>query len=102
MAQAIWTPLAIAELDEILYYISVQAGRPTVGEQNYFAIRRLADEFANRSAPRHVHPAAPDGWFYFRHKRWLIFYQPHAAGIEVMRVIDASRDLPKQLSETQP
>lgn len=99
MARAVWTPLAAAELDEILYYISVEAGRPSVGEHNYFAIRRLADEYAREVAPRHTHGEAPHGWFYFRHKRWLVFYQLHAEGIEVMRVIDGSRDLPGQLAE---
>jgi plasmid stabilization system protein ParE len=30
-------------------------------------------------------------------KRWLIFYQPHPDGIEVLRVVDAVRDLPRQI-----
>jgi len=45
-------------------------------------------------------PDTPEGWFYFRVKRWLIFYQPHSDGIEVMRVIDGARDLPKQLGDS--
>lgn len=96
MARAIWTRLAQSELDDILFYISVQSGRPETGERNYYEIRRAADGYADEKAPRHTHPDAPDGWFYFRHKRWLIFYQPHPDGIEVMRIIDGSRDLPQQ------
>ncbi len=96
MAKAVWTLLAESELDDILYHIAVRSGRPTIGEQNYYAIRDLANEYASNDAPRHVHPLAPKGWFYFRHKRWLIFYQLHPAGIEVMRVIDGSRDLPRE------
>jgi hypothetical protein len=42
MRQALWTPHAIAELEDILFYISVEAGRPLAGEQNYEKIRRLA------------------------------------------------------------
>ena len=71
--------------------------RPSTGEQIFYEIRRLADEFAQPDAPRHVHPLAPSGWYYFRNKRWLIFYQHHAEGIEVMRVVDGARDLPSRL-----
>ncbi|MEX2317927.1 MAG: type II toxin-antitoxin system RelE/ParE family toxin [Pirellulales bacterium] len=96
MSKAVWTPVAEAELDEVLYYIAIRAKRPATGESNYFEIRRLADEYARQGAPRHTHPDAPEGWHYFRHKRWLIFYRPHPEGIEIMRVIDGSRDLPRQ------
>jgi plasmid stabilization system protein ParE len=97
---AIWTPIAESELDEILYYIAIRSGRPEIAEQNYYAIRELAAEYARDGAPRFRHPASPPDWFYFRHKRWLIFYRLHADGIEVMRVIDGSRDLPRQLKRT--
>jgi plasmid stabilization system protein ParE len=58
----------------------------------------MADEYAVSGAPRISHPDAPEGWFYFRHKRWLVFYREHSEGIEVMRVIDATRDLPRHLT----
>jgi plasmid stabilization system protein ParE len=91
------TPIAESELDDILFYISIRDGRPEIGEQNYYAIRDLAEEFGLSDAPRFRHPAGPPDWFYFRHKRWLIFYRLHTEGIEVMRVIDGSRDLPRHL-----
>jgi plasmid stabilization system protein ParE len=86
MSKSVWTSLAESELDEVLFHIAVRSGRPSTGEQNYFAIRQLADEYAREGAPRHRHPVAPADWFYFLHKRWLIFYQLHAEGIEVMWV----------------
>jgi plasmid stabilization system protein ParE len=98
--RAIWTPIAESELDEILYYISIRAGRPEIGEENYFAIRDLAADYARSGAPRFRHPVSPPDWFYFRHKRWLIFYRLQEGGIEVMRVIDGSRDLPRQLKRS--
>src|SRR5690349_19935709 len=97
MPRALWTPQAEGELDDILYYIAVHDRPPQTGEQLYFEIRRLADEFADSSAARFKHPLAPAGWHYFLHKRWLVFYQLHAEGIEVMRVIDGVRDLPSLL-----
>ncbi len=47
----------------------------------------------------HTHSHAPDEWFCVRHNCWLIFYQHHPDGIEVMRVVDAVRDLPRQLRD---
>lgn len=38
-------------------------------------------------------PLLTPSWLYFRFKRWLIFYQPHPQGIEILRVIDGARDL---------
>ena len=54
---------------------------------------------AEKRLPGHMHPEVPTGWLYLRHKRWLIFYQPLPDGIEVMRVIDAVRDVPRRLRE---
>lgn len=97
MLRALWTLQAESELDDILFHISVRDRRPQTGEQLYLEIRRLADDFANSNAVRLTHPLAPQGWYYFLHKRWLIFYQPHSEGIEVMRIIDGVRDLPPLL-----
>jgi plasmid stabilization system protein ParE len=97
MPRAVWTPQAAQELDEILYFVAVRERRPQVGENIYFEIRRIADEYAQPGAARHIHPVAPTGWHYFLHKRWLIFFQPHVEGIEVMRIIDGTRDLPALL-----
>jgi plasmid stabilization system protein ParE len=98
MPRALWTPHAVRELDDILFHISVRDRRPVTGEQIYYEIRQLIDEYAQPNAPRHVHPVAPPGWLYARHKRWLVFYQLHPEGLEVMRVIDGSRDLPSLMS----
>ena len=94
MPRALWTPQAQSELDDVLFHVAVRDRRPQTGEKLYFEIRRLADEFAESSAVRLTYPLAPAGWHYFLHKRWLVFYQLHAEGIEVMRVIDGVRDLP--------
>jgi len=74
MARAVWTPHAERELDEILFYILVRDRRPETGERLYFEIRQLADEYAESAAPRASHPLAPSSWYYFLHKRWLVFY----------------------------
>ncbi len=99
MPQVIWTPQAESELEEILFHIRVQDGRPVtarrIGQEYY----DLAEQSAGRPAGGHQHPHAPDGWLYFQHKRWLVFYRQHQTGIEVMRVVDGARDLPRRLGD---
>ena len=97
MPRAVWTPIAESELDDILFYISLVDRRPATGERIYYEVRDQVADHAAQELPGQRHPDAPEGWLYLRHKRWLIFYQPHPEGIEVLRVVDSVRDLPHQL-----
>jgi plasmid stabilization system protein ParE len=99
MSRVVWTPVAESDLDDILFYIAFVDRSPAVGERIYCEIRDKVTEHAEQNLPGRFHPDAPEGWFYLRHKRWLIFYQPYPDGVEVMRVIDAVRDLPRQLRD---
>jgi plasmid stabilization system protein ParE len=76
----IWTPVAESDLDDILFYIAVVDRNPTTGERIYYEIRDKLYEHVQKSLPGHVHPDAPAGWLYLRHKRWLVFYQPISGG----------------------
>ena len=96
MAHVVWTPVAESDLDDILFYISLVDRRPLTGEKIYREIRDRVEEQAAKQLHGQRHPQAPEGWLYFKHKRWLVFYQPHTDGIEVLRVVDAVRDLPRQ------
>jgi len=96
MPQAVWTPKARLDLEEILFQIQVGSDRPLVAEQIGKAIQVEANVRSSLDIPGQSHPLAPQGWLYFRFKRWLIFYQPHSEGIEILRVIDGARDLPGQ------
>lgn len=99
MARVLWTPVAQSELEDILFYIRVADGRPItarrIGEQLLAEIARYA---ASPGIGARL-PMAPEGWLYLKFKRWLIFYQRMSDGIEIMRVIDAVRDLPGQFKE---
>ena len=99
MPRVVWTPVAESDLDDILFYIGIIDRSPVTAERIYFEIRDRVAEHAEQESPGHKHPDAPDGWLYLRHKRWLIFYRQLADGIEIMRVIDAVRDLPRRLRE---
>ena len=92
MSHAVWTPFAESELEDIVYYIAVEDGRPAIAERIAHEIRDRADYVAGLSSVWQKHPGLPFEWYYSTHKRWLIVFQKHASGIEVLRVIDASRD----------
>jgi plasmid stabilization system protein ParE len=79
MLTAVWAPQAVSDLEDILYYIRVTAEQPLTAHR--------------------IGQAAPPNWRYYRYKRWLIFFQPHSQGIEVMRVVDGARDLPRALAD---
>ena len=97
MGRAVWTPVAETDLDDVLFYIAFIDRRPATGERLYCEIRDLVAQCAEEGLSGHVHPAAPSEWRYLKHKRWLIFFQPHPEGIEAMRVVDSVRDLPRHL-----
>ncbi|MEQ8788478.1 MAG: type II toxin-antitoxin system RelE/ParE family toxin [Pirellulaceae bacterium] len=101
MSRIVWTPVAESDLDDILFYIAIVDRNPATGERIYFEIRDRVVEQVEQGLPGHVHPSAPQGWSYLHYKRWLVFYRPHADGIEIMRVIDAVRDLPRHLGGWQ-
>ena len=97
MANVVWTPTAENDLEDILYHIHVSGGRPLMARRNGEAILDAVADVASTEFPRHKHPSAPEGWFYLQHKRWLIFYRLIAEGVQVMRIVDAARDLPSVL-----
>jgi plasmid stabilization system protein ParE len=101
MPRVVWTPIAEAELEDILFYIAIIGRNPSTAERIYGEIRGRVNQHADKQLPGHSHPETPSNWRYLRHKRWLVFYQSIQDGIEVMRVIDAVRDLPHRLRDSE-
>jgi plasmid stabilization system protein ParE len=92
MANILWTPYAVAELEEILLYIAIEDGRPATAAKINDEIEERLKLFALSPEIGQRLEGLPDDWRFLRHKRWVIFYRPHTTGIEVLRVIDGSRD----------
>jgi plasmid stabilization system protein ParE len=99
MPIAVWSPKAEYDLEEILISIRVASEMPLTARRIGEEIVEAVNDQANSPNDGARYFAAPSDWRYFRHKRWLIFFQPHALGIEVMRVVDGARDLPRALAE---
>jgi|SRR5215211_7232059 len=101
MRRIVWTPVAESDLDNILFYIALVGRNVAVGERIFHELRSFLTEQAEKRLSGHRHADAPDDWLYCKYKRWLIFYRPLADGVEVMRVVDAVRDLPRELRGPQ-
>ncbi|MEM9409988.1 MAG: type II toxin-antitoxin system RelE/ParE family toxin [Planctomycetota bacterium] len=97
MSNVRWTPIAQSDLDDLLYYIAVEDGRPETAIKILDELLETLDKRFSNQVPGQTHDAAPADWSYFRFKRWLIFYQESQAHIEIMRVVDGVRDLPRTL-----
>jgi len=100
MKQAEWTPLARNDLGEILYHIAVEDGRPETAEQLAAEIQKRCDEYSQAYVDGSVlggaRPEFGIGYRVFSHKRWVIVFRPlDDRGIEIMRVLDSSRDYGK-------
>lgn len=100
MPSVLWVPKAEQDLEEILLYIRVSAGHPLTAERIGQEIEAETLRLAEMPDTGTRHPAAPAAWRYSRYKRWLIFYLPRTQGIEILRVIDAVRDLPRVLADS--
>jgi plasmid stabilization system protein ParE len=97
MPKVVWTPTAEKDVEDILYYIRAKGGQLRTARRNGEAILDAVLELALQEFPRHQHPTAPEGWYYLQLKRWFVFYRVVDDSIEVMRVVDAARDLPSVL-----
>ena len=92
MPEANWSELASEDLKEIGRYIGRQQHRPTIAANIMREIRNHCDGLARS---RHSGTARPDlgdeirvtSW-----KRWIIVFRPAGHGIDVLRLVDGSRD----------
>ena len=94
MPRATWTPQAVADIEDIAYYIAVTDGRPAIAEKIVREIHEKADFYAEQPLLAQARPDLAEGLRCARHKPWLIFFEPCDDGIVVHRVIDGRRDYP--------
>ena len=95
MPKVIRTEAAEQDLRDIAYYIAVEDGRPLVADKLIDEITAKCDSYAQ--TPGIIGTDAPhlgEGYRTFPHKRWVIIFRYIQDGIEVLRIVDASRDYP--------
>lgn len=97
MARAEWTDLAESEFKEILYYIAVKEARPLAAEQVAERILERCKIYAENPFGGEILPGFGTNYRSFTVQRWVVIYHPHDEGIEVVGIVDASRDFDKYL-----
>ena len=93
MPEAIWSPEAERDVEDIAVYIGVQAGRPIAADGIVRGLHELCNLIANQPAMGEAHSEfGANCRIYPYKKRWVILYRPAKDGIQVLRVVDGSRD----------
>lgn len=95
MAKADWSDLAREDLRRIGHYIGRQQHRPSIAAK---IMREIRDHREHLARSPHSGTARPDLGAEIRAtswKRWVIVFRPAAYGVDVLRVVDASRDWAK-------
>jgi len=92
MSLAEWTQDAVTDLEEIVVYIAIQDRRRETAKKIAQEIRDKADLYATQPEAGRDARELGEGIRTFTHKRWVIIYREISASIEVLRIVDGSRD----------
>lgn len=99
MATLVWSATARTDVDGIYQYIGEHERRPAAADK--FVKYLVADcesyaaAFAAGSVLGTARPTFGESHRVFSHKRWVVVFRPIEDGIEVLRVVDGSRDYGK-------
>ncbi|REK11919.1 MAG: type II toxin-antitoxin system RelE/ParE family toxin [Planctomycetota bacterium] len=97
MPRVLRTPAAEADLTDIAYYIAIEAGRPLSADANIDELLAKCAVYAREPLLGSAAPELGTEYRIFGFKRWIVIYRPIDDGIEVMRIVDGSRDYPTLL-----
>ncbi len=91
MSRLVFTPLAEADLDDILSYI--EQHRPLTARQVFGRIRQKCEAIAAQPEIGQRRPEFPGHYRSFPVQRWVIFYRIVGDTVEIHRIVDGARDL---------
>jgi toxin ParE1/3/4 len=92
MPLAYWSELAVEDLKQIGRYIGRQQHRPSTAANIMREIRDHCDYLARSPQSGTSRQDLGDDIRITSCKRWLIVFRPANDGVEVLRIIDGSRD----------
>jgi toxin ParE1/3/4 len=103
MPQVAWSTVAESDVEEIYEWIARRDGRRQTAKKVARELRQrcegLGQIVASGSLIGTARPDLGDGYRLFTHQRWVIVFRPADEGIEIMRVLDGSRDYPRLFHE---
>jgi plasmid stabilization system protein ParE len=93
MSQAIWSPEATLDLEEVALYIAVHDSRPATADRIVHEVHELCNLIATQPEMGASHPEFGIGCRTCSYKkRWIVVYRSAADGIKVLRFLDGTRD----------
>lgn len=95
MARVIYSPDAIEDLQQIWNYIFKQSESSQIADRFIDAIINATSLYAVNSSLGTARDELVPRLRCFSVNRYVIFFMPHDAGIEVVRVMHGARDIPE-------
>jgi len=95
MPQALWTPQAERDLEEIVTYLGVEQNRRVTARKIAAEFHEKCDLHATMPLGGTARPDLGEHYRIFSHKRWVVVFRPDQESIEVLRVFDGARDYPR-------
>lgn len=94
MPRVLRTPAAEADLVDIAYHVAVADGRPLTADRIIDEMLARCETYGHNPLLGSAAPELGEDYRIFPVKRWVVIYRPIDDGIEVMRIVDGSRDYP--------
>ncbi|NOY28856.1 MAG: type II toxin-antitoxin system RelE/ParE family toxin [Planctomycetes bacterium] len=99
MASLVWTVPARQDVDDIYDFIANSDGRPLIADNMTREIIQKCETYAEAFSAGNLigtlRPHLGEHLRVFSYKRWVVVFLPLEDGIEVVRVVDGSRDYGK-------
>ena len=95
MAKAIRTLAAEKDLRNIARYIAIHERRPQTAKSIIDELLSKCNLLAENPMLGTSKPEFGRNYRAFSCKRWVLIFRPIEEGIEVMRIVDGSRDYPR-------
>jgi toxin ParE1/3/4 len=96
MSRLQWSIEGRQDVDEVYHFIGQRDRRPATADAVVGELRDVCQSYADAFAAGSVLGTARadlgESFRVFTHKRWVIVFRPIDDGIEVLRVLDGSRD----------
>ena len=94
MARVIRTAIASADLKQIARYIAKKSESRSIAIRFLDAVERRLHLHATQPEMGQRRPDLGDDVRHFSIGHYVVFYRPVEAGIEVLRIVHGSRDVP--------
>ena len=102
MAEVLYLPKAIEDLFRIWRYLVTESDSVEIADRMVAEIQSACQLYADEPTVGQLRPDLAQGIRNFHVKKYVVFYIPVGAGIEVIQVIHGARDIPSHFRSPLP